>query len=75
MTETSTSMVSAFPRFFVILYSLSTEERVCLAMSTGSFHGVSFNPFDTSLIATANAHDGVILYDIRRPEKYVLNLA
>ncbi|XP_065067254.1 DDB1- and CUL4-associated factor 5-like [Rhopilema esculentum] len=45
------------------------EERICVAMSSGSFHGVAFNPYETKLVVTANAHDGVSLYDLRKPDK------
>ena len=37
-------------------------------MSAGSFHGVAFNPYETQLVVTANHYDGVILYDLRKPE-------
>ena len=39
-------------------------------MSAGSFHGVTFNPVDPRLLATANSHDGVALWDIRHPARY-----
>lgn len=39
-------------------------------MSSGSFHGVAFNPYESQLIVTANAYEGVVLYDLRRPEVY-----
>jgi len=54
----------------VFLWDVRTpeEEQVCLAMSAGSFHGVAFNPYETQLIVTANHFDGVVLYDMRKPE-------
>ena len=57
-----------FDKFWILL---CLEEQVCLAMSAGSFHGVAFNPCETQLIVTANHFDGVVLYDMRKPEVYV----
>eukprot|EP00794_Sanderia_malayensis_P020108 gene20108-22079_t len=47
--------------------------KVCLAISSSSFHGVSFNPFEPRLIVTANSHDGATLYDLRYPERPMIN--
>ena len=58
-------------RFNNFGFLLCLEEQVCLAMSAGSFHGVAFNPYETQLIVTANHFDGVVLYDMRKPEVYV----
>lgn len=50
-----------------------SSESTILAFSSGSFHGVCFNPSEPRLFISANQKDGVSLFDIRKPCKSVLN--
>lgn len=52
--------------FFLIL------DAVVLAASTGAFHGVMYNPVEPRLVATANAKQGLRLYDVRKPKESVI---
>ena len=42
-----------------------------LASYASPMHAVVYNPAEPRLIATANAKEGVGLWDIRRPKAYV----
>lgn len=44
-------------------------EPFVLANYTSSMHAVMYNPAEPRLLATANAKEGVGLWDIRKPRK------
>lgn len=44
-------------------------EPFVLADKTSPFHGVTFNPMESRLIATANAKYGAALWDVRKPKQ------
>jgi len=44
------------------------NDKMKLAISAGSFHGVAFNPVESCLVATANSHDGIKLHDTRKKD-------
>lgn len=49
----------------------SSSESLCLAQYKTPFHSVMFNPVEPKQLATANAEEGVSMWDIRKPLKYV----
>ncbi|CAL1684031.1 unnamed protein product [Lasius platythorax] len=59
----------------VLIYdirSTSTTETFCLAQYKSAFHSVMFNPVDSRMLATANAKEGVSMWDVRKPLEPVL---
>lgn len=54
----------------LIVISLFTEP-FCLANYPSAFHSVMFNPVEPRLLATANSKEGVGLWDIRKPQRWV----
>lgn len=54
----------------LIVSSLFTEP-FCLANYPSAFHSVMFNPVEPRLLATANSKEGVGLWDIRKPQRWV----
>ncbi|KAJ6216966.1 hypothetical protein RDWZM_008123 [Blomia tropicalis] len=40
-----------------------------LAVGSGQFHSVMYNPLNENIVVTANSRDGIDLYDVRRPMK------
>lgn len=50
----------------------SAMETFCLAQYKTAFHSVMFNPIEPRMLATANAKEGVSLWDIRKPLEPVL---
>lgn len=49
-----------------------STDPFCLANYTSSMHAVMYNPVDPRLLATANAKEGIGLWDIRKPRSCVL---
>lgn len=49
----------------------SAESFFCLAQYKNPFHSVMFNPTEPVMVATANSKDGINVWDIRKPLKYV----
>lgn len=45
----------------------ATNDAFMLAGYTSAFHAVMYNPIETRLLATANAKEGIGLWDIRKP--------
>jgi len=59
----------------VLLYDLRQrvgEDPVMLAGFSHAFHAVAFNPMEPRLVVTANQKHGIGLWDIRKPERVVL---
>ncbi|XP_074646656.1 DDB1- and CUL4-associated factor 5-like [Tubulanus polymorphus] len=58
----------------ILIYDLrqSTSDPFCLANYVSAMHSVMFNPVEPRLIVTANAKDGIGLWDIRKPKSCVL---
>ena len=59
----------------VMLFDLrarSGEEPVMLAGYSHAFHAAQFNPVEPRLVVTANQRHGVGLWDVRKPERIVL---
>lgn len=59
----------------VLVYDIrepSSNEPFCLAQYKTPFHSVMFNPVDPRKLATANAEEGVSLWDVRKPLEPVL---
>ncbi|KAI5746116.1 hypothetical protein M8J77_000033 [Diaphorina citri] len=50
----------------------SREEATELAVNSGPFHAVMFNPVEARLVATANSKDGIALYDTRKPKEVLM---
>ncbi|XP_060077091.1 DDB1- and CUL4-associated factor 5-like [Ylistrum balloti] len=49
-----------------------SSDPFCLANYTSSMHAVMYNPVDPRLLATANAKEGIGLWDIRKPRSCLL---
>ncbi|XP_047355717.1 integrin alpha-8-like isoform X1 [Vespa velutina] len=47
-------------------------ETFCLAQYKTPFHSVMFNPVEPRMLATANAKEGVSMWDVRKPLRPVL---
>ena len=59
----------------VLLFDLRQrpgEDPVMLAGYSHAFHAVQFNPVEARLVVTANEKHGIGLWDVRKPEKLVL---
>ncbi|XP_044599118.1 DDB1- and CUL4-associated factor 5 isoform X1 [Cotesia glomerata] len=59
----------------VLVYDIrnhSSSESLCLAQYKTPFHSVMFNPVEPRQLATANAEEGVSMWDIRKPLKSLL---
>ena len=59
----------------VLIYDIrrsSAIENFCLAQYKTAFHSVMFNPMEPKMLATANAKEGVSLWDARKPLEPVL---
>ncbi|XP_059475171.1 DDB1- and CUL4-associated factor 5 [Neocloeon triangulifer] len=60
----------------VLIYDIRREpsdnDPLVLATSTGAYHGVMFNPMEPRLVATANAKQGLCLYDVRKPKEHLI---
>ncbi|XP_031786381.1 DDB1- and CUL4-associated factor 5 isoform X1 [Nasonia vitripennis] len=61
----------------VLIYDIrgsanSPESFFCLAQHKNPFHSVMFNPINPVMLATANAKEGVSMWDVRKPLKPVL---
>ncbi|XP_018304933.1 DDB1- and CUL4-associated factor 5, partial [Mycetomoellerius zeteki] len=57
----------------VLIYDIRTNNAMeTLAQYKSAFHSVMFNPVDPRLLATANAKEGVSMWDIRKPLEPVL---
>ncbi|XP_043271607.1 DDB1- and CUL4-associated factor 5 isoform X2 [Venturia canescens] len=50
----------------------SSTETFCLAQYKTAFHSVVFNPMEPRTLATANAQEGISLWDVRKPMTPVL---
>ncbi|XP_076379030.1 uncharacterized protein LOC143259660 [Megalopta genalis] len=53
----------------VLIYDIrgsSAMETICLANYKTAFHSVMFNPMEPKVLATANAKEGVSLWDVRK---------
>lgn len=50
----------------------STTDPFCVANYTSSMHSVMYNPVEPRLLATANAKEGVGLWDVRKPKSCIL---
>ncbi|XP_015183769.1 PREDICTED: DDB1- and CUL4-associated factor 5 [Polistes dominula] len=59
----------------ILIYDIRVSgamETFCLAQYKTPFHSVMFNPVEPRMIATANAKEGVSMWDIRRPLRPML---
>lgn len=59
----------------VLIYDIrgsSTSETFCLAQYKTAFHSVMFNPMEPRMLATANAKEGVSMWDVRKPLEPIL---
>ncbi|XP_066593852.1 DDB1- and CUL4-associated factor 5-like [Prorops nasuta] len=59
----------------VLIYDIrasSATETFCLAQYKTAFHSVMFNPMEPRMLATANAKEGVSMWDVRKPMDHVL---
>ncbi|XP_063977843.1 DDB1- and CUL4-associated factor 5 [Diachasmimorpha longicaudata] len=59
----------------VLIYDVRVpggHECLCLAQYKTPFHSVMFNPVEPRKLATANAEEGVSLWDVRKPLEPVL---
>ncbi|XP_076749837.1 DDB1- and CUL4-associated factor 5 isoform X1 [Xylocopa sonorina] len=59
----------------VLIYDIrgsSAMETFCLAQYKTAFHSVMFNPIEPRMLATANAKEGVSMWDVRKPLEPVL---
>ncbi|XP_046750660.1 DDB1- and CUL4-associated factor 5 [Diprion similis] len=59
----------------VLIYDIrdsSSTETFCLAQYKSAFHSVMFNPSEPRMLATANAKEGVSMWDVRKPLEAVL---
>ncbi|XP_052105470.1 DDB1- and CUL4-associated factor 5-like [Mytilus californianus] len=50
----------------------ASTDPFCLANYTSSMHAVAYNPVEPRLLATANAREGIGLWDIRKPKSCLL---
>ena len=54
----------------ILIYDIrgsSVMETFCLARYKTAFHSVMFNPVEPRMVATANAKEGVSMWDLRKP--------
>ena len=51
--------------------SFFLADAFCLANYTSSMHAVMYNPVEPRLLATANAKEGLALWDVRKPRRSV----
>lgn len=60
----------------VLVYDMreppATADAICLASYTSSMHAVMYNPAEPRLLATANAKEGLGLWDVRKPKSCLL---
>ncbi|XP_011872809.1 PREDICTED: DDB1- and CUL4-associated factor 5 [Vollenhovia emeryi] len=57
----------------VLIYDIRSNNAMeTLAQYKSAFHSVMFNPVDPRMLATANAKEGVSMWDIRKPLEPVL---
>ncbi|XP_076233654.1 uncharacterized protein LOC143178735 isoform X2 [Calliopsis andreniformis] len=59
----------------VLIYDIrgsSSTETFCLAQYKTAFHSVMFNPMEPKMLATANAKEGVSMWDVRKPLEPIL---
>ena len=59
----------------VLIYDIrgsSAIETFCLAQYKTAFHSVMFNPVEPRMLATANAKEGVSMWDVRKPLEPIL---
>ncbi|XP_017891956.1 DDB1- and CUL4-associated factor 5 isoform X2 [Ceratina calcarata] len=59
----------------VLIYDIrasSPMETFCLAKYKTAFHSVMFNPVEPKTLATANAKEGIAMWDVRKPLEPVL---
>ncbi|KAL3874283.1 hypothetical protein ACJMK2_037322 [Sinanodonta woodiana] len=56
----------------ILIYDTRLSDPFCLANYTSSMQSVMYNPMEPRLLATANAREGVGLWDIRRPRSCLL---
>ncbi|XP_012286907.1 DDB1- and CUL4-associated factor 5 isoform X2 [Orussus abietinus] len=59
----------------VLIYDIrgsSTTETFCLAQYKTAFQSVMFSPVEPRMLATANAKEGVSMWDVRKPLEPVL---
>ncbi|XP_011636836.1 DDB1- and CUL4-associated factor 5 isoform X1 [Pogonomyrmex barbatus] len=57
----------------VLIYDIRSNSAMeTLAQYKSAFHSVMFNPADPRMLATANAKEGVSMWDIRKPLEPVL---
>ncbi|XP_011704608.1 PREDICTED: DDB1- and CUL4-associated factor 5 [Wasmannia auropunctata] len=57
----------------VLVYDIRSNNAMeTLAQYKSAFHSVMFNPVDPRMLATANAKEGVSMWDIRKPLEPVL---
>lgn len=52
----------------LVCFSISAD-AICLASYTSSMHAVMYNPAEPRLLATANAKEGLGLWDVRKPKR------
>lgn len=59
----------------ILIYDIrqpSSSDPFVLASYSSPFHGVMFNPTEARIVATANAKEGAGLWDVRMPQKVLL---
>ncbi|KAF7397304.1 hypothetical protein HZH68_008526 [Vespula germanica] len=59
----------------ILIYDIrgaGAMETFCLAQYKTPFHSVMFNPVEPRMLATANAKEGVSMWDVRKPLRPVL---
>lgn len=49
----------------------NNSDALCLAQYKSPFRSVMYNPVDPKQLATANAEEGVSMWDVRKPLEYV----
>lgn len=54
---------------YLVLFLLISADAFCLASYTSSMHAVMYNPAEPRLLATANAKEGLGLWDVRKPKR------
>lgn len=54
---------------YLLYVFIIAADAICLANYSSSMHAVMYNPVEARLIATANAKEGLGLWDVRKPKR------
>lgn len=54
---------------YLLYVFIIAADAICLASYSSSMHAVMYNPVEARLIATANAKEGLGLWDVRKPKR------